>query len=110
MNTRTEVDAGICGFRTSVRATSDDGQNVSFNIASGCEKVRLFADALKAHGAVDAYEEISPAGQSIVLSLARNSLMGCCAACVVPSAVFKSRQVAAGLALPRDIAISIRSE
>jgi hypothetical protein len=30
-----------------------------------------------------------------------------CAACVVPSAIFKTMQVAAGLALPKNVSIGI---
>ncbi len=110
MNTKVEIDAGVCGFHTCVRAASEDGQNVVFDIASGCEKIRGLAEALKSKGAVDAYQEISPEGQSVVMSVVRRSLRGCCAGCAVPVGIFKSMQVAAGLALPKDIRIAIACE
>ena len=110
MNTRVEVDAGICGFHTKVRANSEDGQNVSFDITSGCEKIRGLADALKAKGPVDAYQEISAEGQSVIMATVRECLTGCCAGCAVPVGIFKGMQVAAGLALPRDIAIAMVTE
>ncbi len=110
MNTRVEVDAGICGFQTVVHATSEDGQNVSFDITSGCEKIRGLADALKAKGPVDAYQEISAEGQSVVMATVRECLKGCCAGCAVPVGIFKGMQVAAGLALPKDISIKISCE
>ncbi len=107
MNTIVEVDAGICGFHTNVRTNSEDGQNVTFGIASECEKIRGLADALKAKGPVDAYQEISAEGQSVIMTTARECLKGCCAGCAVPVGIFKGMQVAAGLALPKDISIKI---
>ena len=105
MNTRVEINAGICGFRTVVHATSEDGQNVSFRIASECEKIRGLASALKTKGPIDAYQEISTEGQSVIMATVRKCLKGCCAGCAVPVGIFKGMQVAAGLALPKDIAI-----
>ena len=65
---------------------------------------------LKAAGVVDAYQEISPAAESAVLRTAREVLKGCCAGCAVPVGLFKAMQVAAGLALPKDISIKISRE
>ena len=110
MKSRIEIEAGICGFRTTVLAASADDQNVTFEIESGCEKVRGLAAALKAKGPVDAYADISPTGQSVVLGTARDCLKGCCAGCVVPTGIFKGMQVAAGLALPKDICLRITQE
>ena len=42
MKTMAVVDAGICGFQTRIHADSDDAQNVTFKIVSGCEKARGF--------------------------------------------------------------------
>jgi len=101
------VEAGICGFSTTCCATTDDEQHVQFAIKSNCEKIRAFATTVGARGEIDALQEISPRGQSVVLATARECLKGCCAGCVVPIAVFKSMQVAAGLALPRDCHIGV---
>jgi len=110
MNIKVEVDAGVCGFQTCVRAASEDGQNVVFDVASGCEKIRGLASELQANGPVDAFQEISPDGPSVVMSAVRERLTGCCAGCAVPAGVFKAMQVAAGLALPRDISIRMTQE
>lgn len=110
MKSHIEVDAGICGFHTTVLASSPDDQNVSFEIASDCEKIRGIADALRAHGPVDAYAEVNPAGRSVVMGTARAGLKGCCAGCAVPVGLFKGMQVAAGLALPKDICLKITQE
>lgn len=110
MNVRVKVDGGICGFQTCIRAASADSQNVTFAIASGCEKVRHFGDALAARGPVDAYAELGAGSDGIVLTTARESLKGCCAACATPIAAFKAMQVAAGVALPKDVTLTIRAE
>ena len=110
MNAKVEIDAGICGFHTKASAISEDSQNVTFEIDSDCEKVCKLAEALKEKGAIDAYQEISPASPSVVLETVRSVLKGCCAACAVPVGIFKVMQVAAGLALPKEITIKLEKE
>jgi hypothetical protein len=110
MKVKINVDAGVCGFHTKVVAVSEDDQNVEFQIETGCEKIRGLAQALKEKGPVDAYQEISPANESVVMSAVRSTLKGCCSGCAVPVGIFKGMQVAAGLALPKEIAITINKE
>lgn len=106
MEGKAEIEAGICGHRTICRAKCEDGQNVTFEIESDCEKIQNFAAALTNKGPLDAYQEINAkGGRSVVLAAAAESLKGCCAACAAPIGVFKAMQVAAGLALPKDIRI-----
>lgn len=104
------VDAGICGFQTRIHAESDDSQNVNFRIVSGCEKVTRFAEALISKGPVDGYAEIGAGSDGVVLATARETLCGCCSACAAPVGVFKAMQVAAGVALPRDVTIALGEE
>ncbi len=104
------VDAGICGFQTRIHADSDDTQNATFQIASGCEKARKFGEALMAKGPVDGYAEIGAGANGVILTVARESLKGCCAACAVPTGAFKAMQVAAGVALPKDVMVKITAE
>jgi hypothetical protein len=101
------IDAGICGFQTKILAESDDSQNVTFRIVSGCEKARAFGEALIAKGRVDGYSEIGEGADGVLLTTARENLKGCCAACAVPVGAFKAMQVAAGVALPKDVALGI---
>ena len=110
MNALVVVEAGICGFQTRICAHSDDSQNVAFKIASGCEKARKFGEALTAKGPVDGYAEIGSGCDGVVLTAGRETLKGCCAACAVPVAAFKAMQVAAGVALPKDVALKISAE
>jgi hypothetical protein len=104
------VDAGICGFQTRIHAESDDSQHVVFRIVSGCEKAGRFGRALESKGPVDGYEEVGAGSDGVILSTARETLKGCCSACAVPVAAFKAMQVAASVALPKDVAIRISQE
>ena len=87
-------------------ADGDEEQNVTFRMASGCQNIGAFGEALAAKGPVDGYAEIGAGSAGVVLSTSRETLKGCCAGCVVPSAVFKAMQVASGVALPKNIALA----
>jgi len=110
MNSLVVVDAGICGFQTRIHADSDDTQNVTFKIVSGCDKARAFGEALVAKGPVDGYAEIGSGADGVVLTTARERLQGCCAACAVPVGAFKAMQVAAGVALTKNVTLTITTE
>ena len=110
MAIKVDIDAGICGFRTTALIHSEDSQHVTFDIQSDCGKIRAVAELLKRAGEIDAYQEISPNGPNVVLGAASNVLKGCCAACAAPVGIFKGMQVAAGLALPKNISIEVSKE
>ena len=101
---RSVVRAGVCGFTTTVTAESDDMQNVSFSFDSDCETIRSLAQDFPL---VDGYEEIGSGFDGQIHQAARATLKGCCSGCVVPTGIFKTMQVAAGLALPSPISIEI---
>ncbi|MHB1460065.1 MAG: DUF6951 family protein [Armatimonadota bacterium] len=98
------VQAGICGFVTKISAACDEDQAVSFTIVSDCPNIKKLADAMPS---VDAYDEIGAGYDGELLSTTRTYCKGCCSACVVPNAIFKAMQVAAGLALPAPIMINL---
>ncbi|MCG3179017.1 MAG: hypothetical protein BIFFINMI_01347 [Phycisphaerae bacterium] len=110
MKATVEIEAGICGLRTTAEADCPDGQNVTFQIRTDCEKVRALADRLAAVGPIDAYHEIGPRSEGVLMQTVRGTLTGCCAGCVTPVGLFKAMQVAAGLALPKDVAIRMTKE
>ena len=110
MRSRVEIDAGVCGLKTAAGVSSEDDQNVVFDVHSDCEKIRRLGGALKTRGPFDAYQEISPNGESAVMCTVREVLKGCCAGCAAPAGLFKAMQVAAGLALPKDISIRLTKE
>ena len=103
------VQAGVCGFTTAVTAESPDEQMVSFALETDCQKIAGLAEALRGKE-VDAYDEIHAGFDGVVMTAVRSSLSGCCAGCAVPVAVFKSLQVAARVALPRDVEIKLATE
>jgi hypothetical protein len=104
------VDAGVCGFHTGIKADSDDGQSVRFAVVSDCANIQRLAAELTAAGPVDAYAEIGGGEAATLLPLVRRNLTGCCAGCAVPVGLFKGMQVAAGLALARDVVIRMSKE
>ena len=98
------INAGVCGFTTVVTAESDDMQIVSFKIESDCENILKLAELMPV---VDGYEEIGTGFDGKIHTVVRENLRGCCSGCVVPCGIFKAMQVAAGLALPAPVSISI---
>ena len=104
---RAIIHAGVCGFTTTVRATSDDDQVVTFRIETDCDNIkRLAADFPE----VDAFSEIGAGFDGAIHQAVRDALKGCCSGCVVPCGIFKAMQVAAGLALPAPASIELSRE
>ncbi len=109
MNSKAHINAGVCGFTTTVTANSPDDQMVTLSIQTDCETIAALAEALDGKQ-IDAYDEISKGADGVVLSAAREKLLGCCAACAVPVGIFKSLQVAARVALARDVSITLEAD
>lgn len=101
---KTTIKAGVCGFTTHVTAESDDSQNVSFGIETDCETIKKLAAVLPV---VDGYTEIVAGFDGEIHQAVQSTLKGCCSGCAVPAGIFKSMQVAAGLALPAPVSIHI---
>jgi hypothetical protein len=107
MEAHADIQAGICGFRTHVTASAQRARLVSLTLDTHCETVAALAAALTGHGDFDAFDEIDPRTDGSLMPIVRAHLKGCCAGCAVPVGVFKALQVAAGLALPKDIEIGL---
>ena len=101
---KTKVEAGICGFVTEIEANSEDMQHVSFKVSTDCDKIKKLSDRLTIY---DAYNEIKDGFEGELFKVIRSELKGCCAGCAVPVGFFKSMQVAASVALPKNISITI---
>jgi len=104
----TKIAAGVCGFATTVEAECEDGQHVRLRARTDCEKIEALVRTL-ASQEFDAFEEIKNGFEGELFRNVRSILKGCCAGCAVPVGLFKSLQVAAGLALPRPVHIEISS-
>jgi len=103
------VQAGVCGFATTITADSPDDQMVRFDIETDCQKIAGLAEALKGKE-IDGYNEIGAGFDGVVMTAVRSSLSGCCAGCAVPVGIFKALQAAARVALPKDVGISLTAE
>ena len=101
---KARVEAGICGFVTEIETSSEDMQHVSFKVETDCEKIKNLSKKLNK---VDAYNEIKDGFDGELYKIIREELKGCCAGCAVPVGLFKSMQVAAMVALPKNISITI---
>jgi hypothetical protein len=112
MEAKIKVDAGICGFKTVIAATSEDNMHVDLKVVSPCETIKELSALIKEKTPVDAYQELSPQHDSVIMEVSRSLLVkkGCCEACVVPAAVCKAIHIAAGLALPKDVTIEISGQ
>ena len=105
-----DIQAGICGFHTQVATQADGSYSVSFDIVTDCETIAALAAGLTEHGPFNALEEIDPRTPSDLLAVVSTHLKGCCAGCAVPVGLFKTMQVAAGLALPKDVEIGLSAD
>ena len=105
--TKARIDAGICGFITNITASSEDDQNVSFKITSDCENIQRLSKLIST---VDAYNELKDGFDGVLYTAIRKVLKGCCSGCAVPVGLFKAMQVAAKVALPKDVNITISKE
>ncbi|MCL5105594.1 MAG: hypothetical protein M1133_15985 [Armatimonadetes bacterium] len=94
------IKAGVCGFTTIVNASTEDMQNVSFEIETDCAKVKNLAANLST---VDAYQELGEGREGVIMS----ANMGCCLGCIVPNGISKAMQVTASLMLPAGCSIEI---
>jgi antitoxin component of MazEF toxin-antitoxin module len=112
LKAKIKVDAGICGFKTVITASSEDNMHVELKVVSPCETVKELAACYKEKTPINAYQELSPQNESVILEVSRSVLIkkGCCEACVVPAAVCKAIHIAAGLALPKDVALEIAGQ
>ncbi len=59
---------------------------------------------------IDAYQEIGHGHDGLVLKAARKHLNSCCSGCIVPGGLFKTVQVAGGVALPAVASVTIEKQ
>jgi len=102
---KAEIQAGICGFTTTILA-SMDGDECRLSILSECQAIQELAQNLTV---VNPFKEIS---FRRAIPLTYDVAMKFCshAACPVPSGIIKAIEVEAGLALPADVTIKITKD
>lgn len=97
------IMAGVCGFKTEVLAEKSNGFNVSLKISSECP---AFSDLPNQLTEVDGMSCImDKVGQGPVYEACRVNCKH--SACPVPMGIIKAVEVEAGLALPKDVSITI---
>ncbi|MEI7616101.1 MAG: hypothetical protein WCJ54_05240 [Actinomycetota bacterium] len=100
---KVEIDAGACGFKVEIEAVTEDRQHIKLDIKTDCPNFPAFIEVIKE---VDAFEEIEPDSKNgKILNLWPQYLH--CSACPAPSGIIKAVEVAAGLALPKDVSIKV---
>ena len=110
MKATVQINPGVCGFVAQVEATTEDGQAVTFDVKTDCQKIQTLAELLAEGGPLDAYQEIDSSSESRLMSLGQSSTAECCRGCVVPAGMFKAMEVAAGLALPKDVGMTMSKD
>jgi len=97
-----KVNAGVCGFKTRIEVMAD-GPDATLKIATDCPNLKeLNQELQKVNGYTECFGKI---GDTSVFQVARKYCKH--AACPVPTAIIKGIEVACGLALPKDVEISI---
>jgi len=92
------VKAGECGQETSIEARKVDLTHVAFEITTTCEHIQALSEAL---GQVDVAHDMScRLDETQVYRLAVEHV--CRNSCIVPAAILKTMEVAAGIFLPGD--------
>ena len=101
------IDSGICGEQTTVEATRIEGYRVALHIESSCPHILKMAGELHE---VNAINEISSRRGKNVPKVIDAGLRLCAhTACPVPAGVIKAVEVAAGLALPKNVTIEVEA-
>jgi len=98
---KAEIDAGICGFKTTVVARANGDGSIQLQVESDCKAVCKLAEQIQS---VDPYREVfwrrkTPTGI--------HELAPQCLSHPVPSGIIKAIEVEAGLALPADVSIRV---
>jgi hypothetical protein len=102
--TELEVESGICGFATIIRAQSPDGMSVAVEYETTCPHA---AKARAELATVDPMIELfrKPHETTVYQALARHLPH---AACPLYAGFLKAIEAAAGLALPKDVSMRFR--
>ncbi len=99
---KAEIQAGICGFKTTVE-TKMDGDMCAVIISSECQAIQRLAANM---GQLDPYREFTFRGDGPeTFDLAAKYCSH--AACPVPVGIVKAIEIEAGLALPQDVTITL---
>lgn len=72
--------------------------------------VAKLVEVLRERQPIDVYDEVDERKESVILATGLQTLAECRKSCAVPLGIFTAMQVAAGLALPKDVEIGLSAE
>ena len=100
---KAHVKSGICGFETTITATTDDDDLIELKVGSTCPMVMSGAKELEP---MDPLVEMfkKPSETEIYRVMTAHIKHTACPVC---TAMLKAMEVEAGLALPKDVEIKI---
>lgn len=100
------VDPGICGLKSKIKVESTDMMSASVSIESDCPDITQIGKKI---GEVDSMKDVfAKLGDSSVYQLGKEFCSH--GTCPVPGAILKGVEAACGLALPKDVHISIEKK
>ncbi len=103
---KVHVNPGVCGLETTIIAISDDEQNVVLTVETACPYIQAMSAEIPE---VDGYQEaFGKFGDGEIYKAANLHCKH--PACPVPSGFIKAVEVACGLALPRNVVMTIDKE
>jgi len=98
------IDAGICGFITEVTAEQMEDGRTALTVESTCPHITQAFEELHE---VEPFSEIGFYGGQMPTILTAHHQTCPHAACPVFSGVIKAVEISAGLALPKNVAITL---
>jgi len=110
MKAHSLIDAGTCGFHTTVVADSPDKRHVTFAIETECDVIARLVAALAEVQPIDVYGEVDKRKESVILATVVETMAECRKSCAVPLGIFRAMQVVTGLALPKDVHIEVAAD
>jgi len=99
-----EVNAGICGFKTKVKAESNEKYRCTLQVESECSFVQKMAEKLSE---VNAMNELFKKGQSQILAATEGIIPHI--TCPVAGGILRAVEVCSGLALPKNVSIQFKN-
>ena len=101
---KVRINAGVCGNTTDVEAASEDGQDVTLKVESGCVSVMKMFEELG--DTFDSYELCldKPGAGPLYAYASEKFPMHC--GCPVIAGVTKAVEAECKLALPKDVSIT----
>ncbi len=96
------IESGICGLITTVTVEDKDGMNYTLKVDSQCGAYKDLDQRLPEVGMMAGFD---PVGTGAVYEACRVQCKH--GACPVPMGIIKTIEVAANMALPKDVKVTI---